>query len=450
MKRLLLLALLLFALGFALTACGDDDDDNDNAPADDDNDDDNDDDESPADDDDDDNDESPDDDDDDNDDDTSPADDDDDDNDNDDDNDDDDQCDWDAYDPLIVAGKAALSAYDPTTATGQFNDAAALCPEIGDAFVGLMLADLQSYCQTAQPIVALLADFLNIDWPVLQQTIRETLLALNDSLLAAAETVQIDHPETRFYISPLPFWVDGEHVVVDADGEWDFADAINVGALAGLFDGIEHFLISLNMEADWSLLGQDPGSMDPIVIAHFLSGQVLAMLGDPNYPDFLKLVDGGEVDFAGAAISLGFASLDGVDGFDAVRAETDPQEDDVTAYVDLNGNGQWDEGEPFRVPYVGVLSTELNQALLDTLTLLADLGPALLDSGPEDLHPLWPDWLPLGDLNYILAWLASYAPGLELPNIPVPVGYWFYNPPADGLRTVVTALAQFLYDYTQP
>jgi len=436
MKRTLLLLLVLMLAVF-LNACGDDDDNNDDAlPTDDDDNDDNDD--------------------------VSPTDDDDND-DNDDDNDDNDAtpaddddddatpaCDWSQYDPLIVAGKTALGDYDPETALADFDAAQAICPEVGDAQLGRLLALFQTTMQVAQTVLADYAAIPLIDWAALQETIATDLLPLNADLAAAAEAVQLDFPENRLFVPSLPLLWSDDTLVIDAGGEWDYADMLNIGALAYLFDALEHFLLAFHLEADWSLVMTSPYLYDPLEIIHYYSGQILAMLTDVNYPDFLTFTEDGAQHFADFAVSLGFASIDGQGGFDAVLLETDPQEDDITRYVDDNGNGRWDEGEVLAIPFWGPLGYEMNALLMDTLVLLGDLGPALLDTGPEDLHPLWPDWLPLSDLNYIMEALQSWLPGLSLPDLPIPVGRWFYNPPDDGLRSLMTALAQWLYDYTTP
>ncbi|MCC6157980.1 MAG: hypothetical protein IT350_07990 [Deltaproteobacteria bacterium] len=359
-------------------------------------------------------------------------------------------CDWSTYDPLVEDGIDALGIRDVDAAMDAFEDAIDVCPEFGDAKLGLLLAGVQDLFAELPVVLAMAGGFPDIDWTALQQTIRDQLLPMNADLISLAAEIVAQHEDVRLFVSPMPLWVDGETVVIDAGGEWDIADVHNLSAIVNAADAVEHFLVSIDLEADWEALTVWPGGYDPVEIAHYFAGILLDMLADPNYPDFLKFVSGGEQDFEGGAVSLGFACLDVTAGFAAVRAETDPQEDDVTAYVDENENGAWDEGEPYRLPYMGVFAPHQNNVLVDALILTQDLGPALLDSGPEDLHPLLPDWLPLDDLNFVLELIASYVPGLTLPAIPVPVGYWFYNPSPDGLKPVAQLLVQALYDLTLP
>lgn len=433
--------LLIFALMMSLmlvVACGDDDDDdNDDVTPDDDTVDDDDDDTV-----DDDDDDTGDDDDDTVDDDTS-----------DDDTGDDDTaptCDWENYNALMVEGKTALGDFDPATAAEKFAEAVELCPEVGDAQLGDLLAQFQNIMKTLAEVFAEYPDFPFIDWVAFQEDVVNDLMPLNEEFVAAAIAMETDFPQNRLFVPSLPILIIEETVVVDCGGEWDYADFINLAAVGNLVDAIESFLLAFELEADWSLLEDFPYLYDPIEVVHWYCGQILEMFADPLYPDFMTFTEDGPEYFADFAIALGFAAIDGEEGFAAVLLETDPQGDDVTSYVDANGNGQWDEGEQYSVPYFGPLGDELNLFLLNSLILMADLGPALLDTGPEDLHPLLPDWLPLGDLNYILEALQGWVPGITLPEIPIPVGRWLYNPPEDGLRSTLIAVVQLLYDYTAP
>jgi hypothetical protein len=430
-QKITLLILLLFILAFGSIGCGDDDDDDTG------DDDSVDDDDSSGDDDDD----------------TATDDDDDTADDDDDDNDDDDTapiCDWDSYDPLIVSGKTALADLDPATALSDFNDAAVICPDIGDAQMGALLAEFQAVLQAAMTALGQYPDFPFIDWDAFQQTVETDLLPLNAGLRTAADTVVEGFPDVRLYLTSYPLFVFDETVALDLGGEWDYADAINLSGLAYALEAIEHFLLAVDLDADWTLIQTMPYIYDPVQLVHWYAGKFLEMLTDPTYPNFMTFTASGPEHFADFAVTLGFGSIDVDLGFDSIRTEIDPQEDDVTGYLDENGNGQWDEGEHYYLPHFGPLAAEMNNLVVGTLILLEDLGPALLDRGPEDLRPLLPDWFPLGDVNYILTALQAYVPGLQVPNIPIPVGRWFYYPPADGLRSVATVLAQFLYDYTTP
>jgi hypothetical protein len=439
-----LVTLLIVAAGWVTACdCGDDDDDNDDtSPTDDDNDDN---DASPADDDD----SSPDDDDNDNNDDSSP----------DDDDDDDEICDWDAYDPLVTEGKDLLSAYDANTAYAVFVDAYELCPEVADAKLGILLSDVQWYAKWFKTWFEYLSTFNPSPHDngkgvgtTIQAIVRLQLLPINAEMFELTADLRANHPDLRFFIDPFPLWIDDEHVVFEESGEWDIADVGNTEAFTRAMEAFGRILLTFDLSFDWSLFALNPAPPGATIteLIHHYSGIILELLADEDYPNFLNFLEEGEADLAETAIQAGSSLLEIVDSFESMREETDPQQDDIAGYVDVNENGQWDEGEPYKIPYFGDLSPELEILFGYLLTLLDDLGAALLDGGPEDLHPSLPDWFLLSNLNFLLDFAELLFPDLELPPIPVPIGYWFYNPPDDGARTIAQTIAQFLYDYTTP
>ena len=450
MKQKLFLYCLLALLGglFSLAAgCGNgDDDDNDDEATDDDT--------GGDDDDDDDNDDSGDDDDDNDDNDDSGDDDDDDD---DDDNDDDTTpaCDYDAYNPLIDAGKAFLAERDANSAYDQFFDAQLLCPGEPAGQVGILLSDTQWTLGWYQTLYESLVGFdpspkeksfaTNF-----QHMIRDHFLPVNEEMMALIDDLSANHPEVEFEIETLPLWTTDDVVTLDLGGQWDAADLLNLRALTQLSSGLERFLLAFDLTFNYNTYAfwAFPASGAPMdELIHAITGLIIALIEDPDYPNLLQFLDGGESDLSQSGVQFGFGCLDAGDAFAAIRAETDDQTDDVFGYYDENANGQWDEGENYTLPMLGPLDDETEFVLEEFLALLADLGPALLDSGPEDLRPALPDWLPLSDLNVIL---DLFGAGFELPGIPIPVGRWFYNPAADGIRSLVYTVAQYLYDATAP
>jgi len=127
----------------------------------------------------------------------------------------------------------------------------------------------------------------------------------------------------------------------------------------------------------------------------------------------------------------------------------------VLGYQDANGNGQYDEGELYRLPYFGDLSDELQLTIEGIMGMMDGLGLALLDGGPEDAHPVVPDWFLLSDLNWVIDLIdivfSFYGyDEMRLPPVPVPIGPLLYDPSETAVRDGVQAAAQFLYDYTAP
>jgi len=446
--HLLLVLLMLAAVG--LTAgcdCGDDDDDDDVTPDDDDDDTTPDDDDTVPDDDDttpDDDDTTPDDDD------TTPGDD-----------DTADICDWEAHDPWIVQGKEHLAAGEAEEAYDAFFEAYVLCPEVPDAKLGIILADVQYYLSWFNYWINFLLNFnpaphedgAKSIGTVIQEIIREYLMPINDEMFAMADDLMENHTDLRFYIEELPMWMDGDEVVIEMGGEWDIADVQNLKSFTRVLEALEQFLISFDLTFNYYTFSHwpQPGSGWSIEqIIHSYSELILELLADPDYPDLFTFLDGGEDHFAESATQFGLGCLDMVTAFDMALDEIDLQQDDVLGYVDANGNGQWDEGENYILPYFGPLSEPLQITIENLLILAEDLGGAMLDTGPEDVHPNLPDWFLLSNLNFILEYLDLLIYGFRLPPIPVPVGYWFYHPLDDGLRSIVGAVAQLLYDNTTP
>ena len=96
-----------------------------------------------------------------------------------------------------------------------------------------------------------------------------------------------------------------------------------------------------------------------------------------------------------------------------IHAETDPQEDDVIAYFDVNGNARYDDGEPLVFPGVGVLD-DADMALIDALQFaLFKVGAALLDRTELDVDPAADNPLDLSVFNPLLRALDA---GFKIPE----------------------------------
>ncbi len=376
------------------------------------------------------------------------------------------ECDWAAHDPLIVEGKLLLGAHDPEGGYDKFIRALEICPDSADAMYGIVLSDVQQYLTWINDWIGFLSGFdpsphrgdEKSIGTVIQSMIKYNLMPINDEIFRYGE-ILLDRPEeARFYLEEFPMWYDGEHVVVEMSGEWDAADLHDLIAWANFMEGLDQFLLSFdftfnyNTYSDWDLPSDGAGIGEMI---HSYSGLILALLDDPDYPNFLNFVDGGRAHLVEAGVNIGSGPLNMVKAFEAALLEIDDQEDDVLGYMDANGNGHWDEGELYHVPYFGDLAPEMNGVVLDLLVLLQELGEALLDGGPEDVRPMLPDWFLLSNLNFImemadLAWNEFFGHPVRFLNIPVPIGFLFYDPMDDGLRTTVGTVAQTLYDATAP
>ena len=103
-------------------------------------------------------------------------------------------CDWGTYDPLIVEGKRLLSSFDPEGGYDAFVEALVVCPDIADAKLGMLLADVQWYGNAAGKWFHDLYEFIlgqpdpgtNWDGAEVQAFIREQLLPLNAEMVSLA------------------------------------------------------------------------------------------------------------------------------------------------------------------------------------------------------------------------------------------------------------------------
>ncbi len=376
------------------------------------------------------------------------------------------ECDWISHDPLIIEGKALLGAYDPEGGYDKFIRALEICPDSADAMYGIMLSDVQLYLTWLNDWIGFFAGFdpsphrgeEKSIGTVIQTLIRHYMMPINEEIFTYGEILLSRPSEARFFLDEFPMWYDEDHVLIEMPGEWDAADVHDLVAFAHFMEGLEQLLISFdftfnyNTYSDWPLPGEGATIEETI---HSYSGLILELLADPDYPDFLNFLSDGQEHLTESGVNFGFGFMGMIEAFSAALLEIDNQEDDVLGYIDANGNGHWDEGEMYRVPYLGDLAPEMNGVVLDLLALLENLGGAFLDGGPEDLRPLRPDWFLLSKLNFImeiadLAWYEFIGHPIRFLDIPIPIGFLFYDPFDDGLRTSAGTIAQVLYDATAP
>lgn len=441
MKRLAWLWILLLALlmlGGAGCGCGDDDDDDDSAPPADDDDDTADDDDATDDD---------------------AADDDDDD---DDDNDDDavPECDWETHDPLIVAGKEHLENSEIYEAYEAFDDAWDLCPDSIDARFGIALTN---QLELERQIYALLEYALtNPLTPkggsdkgfgsLMQSLIMHYWLPKADEMLMHAESVRAAPANWSFYIETYPFVVEGQFedtVIMDLGGEWDHGDAIQLEAEAQFYRGLFFTLCAYDLTMDYGWLTGFPDLTGTLVEQiHTIATWFLTVLNDPLYESSFTLLDdvGAErIHNAGLAFGSFFVLMN--EASEVMLLETDDQEDDLTGYHDRNGNFQWDEGEPYKLPYVGYLTDDQNGLWVRLVALFLQMGYSTWNGGELDVHPNRPDWVWLSEFSFLLRMI-----GLDwwLPPIPMDLGGMFYDQGDSDLKDTLRTVAMLIYVLTQP
>jgi hypothetical protein len=176
---------------------------------------------------------------------------------------------------------------------------------------------------------------------------------------------------------------------------------------------------------------------------------ILDMLDDPSFPDFLTIPEENADMFREAGLEVGDALTNWLLTFEAVKAETDDQTDDVIAYVDRNGNNAYDEGEPFVIPHYGELTDEQMALNADILAMVEGLRDSFYDYTPKDVDPNNPNPFRIVLLRPILKHLG--LPGWIIPDMELDIGGWYVDPAGSGLKdTLVTILKiadAFLPDY---
>ncbi len=370
-------------------------------------------------------------------------------------------CDLATHDPLIEAGRAKLAELEPQEAYAEFTAALAACPGSGVARYGLLLSDVQwymvwthewyDYLSTYNPaphVAAAPATFRGVGTTI-QTVFRYQLLPINAEMTRLADEIEADHADATFSLDTFPLWVDDGETTLDLPGEWDVADVGMIRAFVGLWQFVVHALLSFDVEFNYSIfaLQPPPEGGTPTEVVHHYAGVILEILDDANYPDFLTFLPGGEQELETAAVEMGHGLRALAAGFADALDQTGDQSGDVAGYVDENDNGQWDDGEPYRIPVMGDLTDEQSEDWQGVVDMAEHLGVAFLDGGPDDINAILPDWFWISDANALLEFLGVE---LALPPIPLPIGPLFYDPPADGLRGTVRTVAEALYALTTP
>jgi hypothetical protein len=420
----LLLALLALLLALPACDCGDDDDDDDDNDSADDDDSTDDDDDDTVDDD-------------------------------DDDNDDTSDCDLATHDAKVVEGKADLSVREPTDAYADFEAALAACPTSGDALAGMAIADAQWLTLWIEESLAT-SPFTPGDpiGPALQELFEQDLLPVAEDLIFLTDAILADHQGLRFYVDPLPLIFDDGHELLEMGGEWDVHDFANAKAYGRIWQGVGDLLLAFDLEWDQQLFDDNPvpAGADITELIHHFTGLLVQMFADPTYDSFLTFIPGGADGLESSGIGIGLGLREIETNFYAMRTETDLQEDDIAGYIDLDGNGIWNDDEPFRAPFFGELSVGTNQLLIGLLDVVGSLGVATLDFGPEDVNPLIVNFFPLSKLNFLLELTDVLDPNnpIRFIHLPIPIGPFFYWPGDDGWRGLAEMIVPLLNSATAP
>jgi hypothetical protein len=358
---------------------------------------------------------------------------------------------------LLDEGRWWLGVGDGNRAGAAFRSALDLAPGHPEAAYGLTLADDLALTDVVGILKDYLTSFLDNGGPVNAKdggdpdSVLDRLLELILNGLVLEKAQELRDQAIALQATADPGYVhDGVPVVVDFErvatmaGEFDRGEAIGGEAYGELAYGLLGHAVTLSLETDISLaylftlidFGDTRTAIgDAIDILHLL-------LTDPGHPGFLTMSPAQMEIYKTLGPNLG----DGMDAFvrmwPAIDAETDAQADDVFRYVDTNGNGARDEGEPYDLPYFGVLDEGGMGALLLIEGLAFEWRAAFWDRTPKDLNPAAPDPLRLAALNPILAHFG--LPAVIPESLTIPVGDWYADPKPTQIRDFLETLVAVL------
>lgn len=233
----------------------------------------------------------------------------------------------------------------------------------------------------------------------------------------------------------------------------------SLGTMAGHFDdaelhgflvptifmqGLMENLLSVSLDFDLSMIV-------PIIEIDFdedlweaigqLVDILLATFTDPQYPDFFTLPPENIELFQSAALHMAESMDELLMTFEAIEADRDPQDEDVLAYVDRIANGRYDEGEPYRMPGVGVLDRQAMEAAGALRVVAEQFRNSLWDYTEFDLDPANADPFHLAYLNPLLDAFGLPPIIPDIPELWIDFGAMYQNPGHDEFKqTIITIL----------
>jgi len=250
---------------------------------------------------------------------------------------------------------------------------------------------------------------------------------------------EFDQDETE----TIPFIVHFE-LLDEVAGHFDDAEAhgflVPTTFLQGLLENVTAVSLDLDVSMVFTITEIDFGG-DLMEAIGQLVDILLAMFTDPQFPDFFTLPEDEVSRFQDAGLHMAESMNELELMFQAIEEETDAQTLDVLGYEDLNSNGQYDEGEPYRMPAIGVFN-EQDMAIAAALRFAAgELRDSLWDYTEFDPDPDTVDPFHLSYLNPLLQALGLPPFIPDWPALTIDVGAMYANPGHDELKnTIVTVL----------
>jgi len=349
---------------------------------------------------------------------------------------------------LVAQGKSYLAQLDTKNAWETFDRVCELRGDLPDGHLGIYLSDEIILVDWLQSLVEALSNFLNgwlskgsdkVAGDVVHDIIENFAQPLADEMVEHLEQIKGDF---SFYLPSYPLLRYDERVVCDLGGEWDQSDALIVRGGARAFLGMMDLLLAYDLDFDVGHLVDIaiPPDADLRETLLILVNAFLAILNDPDYPDFLYLYDDGFTLQPQAGVEMGRGLLDIVSGFASVLNETDPQSDDIVGYIDENHNSKWDSGEPLVLPYIRHISNDQAAFTWSVLNIIDLAGRSMLDGTEYDTSPD-PNLFPLVSINPLFETLGF--PPL-LPDVSVDLGKFYREPSHEGLHDALVAILNLL------
>lgn len=359
---------------------------------------------------------------------------------------------------IIDIGKDYLITGDGPAASDAFHAALVRDPQNTDAQFGVILSNLMQFTSLLSELINMVTSMLDVQDPVPVDEVDglspQGALAIGDLIQEFVGNILlpkfIENETLYTQLSAngsFKFELAGAYELdfidtqlVSFAGEFDQGELQFFGAVNPLLLAVFQIVMAhdinfdfenLNLDLGGGAEGEEPDIMDTIAgILALIEG----LISDPNYPNFLYLDDDGQQMMQAAGLNLGFTFFRVSRMLDAVREETDDQDDDPIYYEDLNENGEYDADEPINL---GDL-TAIDPALVPVIWELGgDLAVAMFDTTNFDLEPMMPNPLYLESFNGLLMYLELIDAPFLGHRIGIPIGPFFASPAPDGLRSIL-------------
>ncbi|HPQ69582.1 MAG TPA: hypothetical protein PKW95_10680 [bacterium] len=375
------------------------------------------------------------------------------------DDDDDDTLDDDTIDPAeeIEQGKLWLHYGDGDRANLHFFAAAEVAPDNPDALYGLVIGHELHIFDFVSVMVDYVETILDYGSPVkdddpdnlldnfLDQALEGILFTTtSEQRLVAQKCLSLGCEFEQEEELWIPLIIRFE-LLDEVYGHFDDAElhAFQAPSLAmlGLFEHLAAISLDLDLSMAWSIAEIDwDGDLTEAIGE--LVDILLYMLTDPQYPNLLTLPTENAEQFQLAGLHLALACDELIKGFEAIEADTDDQTQDILAYEDLNGDHQYTEGEPYRMPVIGVFEDNDMEIAAAVKFLAEELRGSLLDYTEYDPDPETVDPFHLSYFNELLAALGWPRLIPDWSFLTLDLGAMYAEPGHDGLKKTLVLILQ--------